>query len=285
MFDNEEDLEKEEVEAVEAEEAEADEVEEAEETEEPTEAAEDAEPEAFAVSLGDEEPEEDEDRKGPSWVTELRRQNRAYKKKIEELEAAQTQKVKAEELGPKPTLEAMDYDEEKFEQALISWQEKKRAHDASAAKQAEEAKKVEEAYLQRLEAYQASKGEIAKQAPDFDDAEDDLKEIFDPTKQGLLLDAAKDPALMVYALGKNPKKARELAAETNVVRFVAEIARLEQSMKVTGVKKPSPEKRVGSAASAPKSPTTTLSALHEEAKKTGDYTRYFAMKRKMPKKG
>lgn len=253
------------------------------EGEEPTEAAEEeAEPEdVLTVILGDDEPDKDE---APDWVKNLRREHRELKKRNKELEAQITTGNASQELGPKPTLEGMDYDEAKFETALTAWHEQKRELDAQKASQEEENRKAEEAYAARLEEYKVRKRDISSKAKDFDTAEDQLKDIFNPTQQGVLLDAVSDPALMVYALGKNPEKAAKLASERNMVKFVAELARMETKMKVSGVKKPAPEKRIGSTGGVPKNPESRLEKLRAEAEKTGDYSKVTAFKRQMREK-
>ena len=83
----------------------------------------------------------------------------------------------------------------------------------------------------KLAGYNAAKADL--KARDFEDAEAVIADTLSVTQQGIILDGAEKPALLVYALGKNPKKAAELAAITNPVAFAAAIGRLEASLKVT----------------------------------------------------
>ena len=81
------------------------------------------EPEEVTITIGDEQPAQEEEQ-APEWVRELRRKNREDQKRIRELEAKlqQTQPAAAmPRLGPKPTLEGHDYDSTKYEAALDQW--------------------------------------------------------------------------------------------------------------------------------------------------------------------
>lgn len=86
------------------------------------------------VSIGEEpDPQAEEERKAPQWVRELRKADREKTRRIKELEAklSTPTETKPAQLGPKPKIEAYDYDAEKFEAALTQWYEtKRRADDA-----------------------------------------------------------------------------------------------------------------------------------------------------------
>lgn len=235
----------------------------------------------FSVSFGDEEEKEE----APEWVKNIRKSNRELAKKNRELERKLEERAEAEkvtELGEKPRLDQFDYDEVKYSDALSDWMERKREVDANAKAQEEEQAKLQEEWQAKLDSYADAKAVLVKKAKDYEDAEDEVREVFSPARQGILLDAVKDPALMVYALGKNPKRARELAEIKNDVRFVAELARLEQDMKVTGIKnRKAPEKRVGMKGGNPTSTKTSLARLEAEAERTGDYTKLFKAQKRM----
>ena len=163
------------------------------------------------VSIGEDAPPPDEQAHAPGWVKELRKANREKEKRIRELEAklTQTTEKKPVALGAKPKLEDFDYDADKFESALTDWFERKRQADTEANKlqQAEQAQK--QAWQEKLEGYGKAKAEL--KVRDFEDAEAVAQELFNITQQGVVLQGADNPALVIYALGKNPKKAAELA--------------------------------------------------------------------------
>lgn len=243
------------------------------------------------VSIGDEpvEQSEEDDRKAPSWVKELRKSHREAQKRIRELEAQVQTKEQAEvhkpvSLGPKPRLEDYDYDTDRFDQAVSEWYERKIAVDQeqAKAKQAEEAQQQE--WRQKLDQYERAKTSL--KVRDYEDAEVMTQQLLNVTQQGIVLQGADNPALVVYALGKNPKKAKELAEIKDHVKFAFAIAKLEKDLKVTNKSKniPQPERVVGGSGRISGAVNSNLAALKAEADKSGDYTKYFAEKRRIEKK-
>ncbi len=235
------------------------------------------------VSIGEETPPpEDEQTRAPEWVRELRKQHRELQKKNRELEAklaTPAAENKPAALGKKPTLEDHDYDSEKFEQALESWYERKRSHDEAAAKADAEVKAKQQEWQAKLDAYGKAKAEL--KVRDYEDAEAHVQEVFDVTQQGVLLQGAENPALLVYALGKNPKRTQELASIKDPVKFAFAVAKLETQLKVTNRTKaaPPPEKSVKGNTRISGSVDSTLERLRAEAEKTGNYTKVMQYKR------
>jgi inosine/xanthosine triphosphate pyrophosphatase family protein len=103
------------------------------------------------------------------------------------------------------------------------------------------------------------------------------------TQQGIIVQGADDPALLVYALGKNPKKLQELSSISDPVDFAFKLAKLEAQLKVTNKKAPSPETRVKGAKTGVSSGSSdkVLERLRNEADKTGDYTKVLSYKKKL----
>lgn len=235
------------------------------------------------VSIGEDAPPPDEQAHAPGWVKELRKANREKEKRIRELEAklTQTTEKKPVALGAKPKLEDFDYDADKFESALTDWFERKRQADTEANKlqQAEQAQK--QAWQEKLEGYGKAKAEL--KVRDFEDAEAVAQELFNITQQGVVLQGADNPALVIYALGKNPKKAAELAKIEDPVKFAFAVAKLEKELKVTNRKAaPAPERMISSTGRVSGAVDSTLERLREEAARTGNMTKviqYKAQKR------
>ncbi|MCW3174436.1 hypothetical protein [Acinetobacter baumannii] len=102
------------------------------------------------------------------------------------------------------------------------------------------------------------------------------------TQQGILIHAAEKPELLIYHLGKNPQKAKELAALTDPIQFAFAAAKIDAQIKVT-TRKPSTSPERKPSGSAPLSGTvdTTLAKLRAEAERTGDYTEVNKYKRKL----
>lgn len=235
------------------------------------------------VSIGEEHTEENQEANppAPKWVKSLRKSHRELQRENRELKAKLNtgEKVseKAEPLAKKPTLEELDYDAEKYEEALSDWFEKKRAFDMEEQKAKHAEKEQADAWNERLEGYRKAKG--ALKVRDFEEAEALVEEHLSTQQQGIILHGAEKPGLLVYALGKNPKKAKELAAITDPLKFAFAVAKLEKDLKVT-TRKPStqPEKPVSGTGKVSGSVDSTLERLRAEADKTGDYSKVIAYK-------
>jgi len=235
------------------------------------------------VSIGEDAPPPEEQAHAPGWVKELRKANREKEKRIRELEAklTQTTEKKPVILGPKPKLEDHDYDADRYEAALADWFDRKRVADVESQKiqQAEQAQK--QAWQEKLDGYGKAKAEL--RVRDFEDAEAVAQELFNITQQGVVLQGADNPALVIYALGKNPKKATELAKIEDPVKFAFAVAKLEKELKVTNRKAaPAPERMISSTGRVSGAVDSTLERLREEAARTGNMTKviqYKAQKR------
>ena len=237
------------------------------------------------VSIGEEAPPPEEQTHAPEWVRELRKTNRELQRQNRELQGklqstAQTE-TKPVVLGKKPSLEEHDYDADKFEAALADWFDRKRQADEANARQEAEVMNQQKAWQAKLDGYGKAKAEL--RVKDFDDAEAVAQELFNVTQQGVMLQGADNPALVVYALGKNPKKAQELAAIKDPVKFAFAVAKLEKDLKVTNRKAaPPPERIVSGTGRVSGAVDSTLERLRAEAEKTGNMTKviqYKAQKR------
>ena len=241
------------------------------------------------VSIGEEAPPPEEQTHAPEWVRELRKTNRELQRQNRELQGklqstAQTE-TKPVVLGKKPSLEEHDYDADKFEVALADWFERKRQADESNAKQEAEVMNQQKAWQAKLDGYGKAKAEL--RVKDFEDAEAVAQELFNITQQGVVLQGADNPALVIYALGKNPKKAKELSDIKDPVKFAFAVAKLEKELKVTNRRAaPPPERIVSGTGRVSGAVDSTLERLRAEAEKTGNMTKviqYKAQKRSASK--
>jgi hypothetical protein len=232
---------------------------------------------------------DDEDASAPEWVRNVRRENRELKKRLKALETTGGT-VDVPALPEKPTLEACDYDTPVFEAKLEAWYEAKREHDAREAEAKTLQEKAEQRWQAKLSTYDAGKEKLG--APDFDDAEATVSEIFakpfpgiraDDVRMGIIKQGVKDPTTLVYALGRNPEKAKALAEIDDPVEFAVALGRMEATMKVVRAgAKPAPERRIGGVAPGVAGAVdNTLERLREEAAKTGDFSKVAAYKRQM----
>ena len=237
------------------------------------------------VSIGEEAPPAEEEQRAPEWVRELRKANREKERRIRELEArlqttAQTEN-KPVSLGPKPKLEEFDYDADRFEQALDAWHDRKRQHDLQTEMVRQAELQQHQAWQAKLDSYSKAKAEL--RVRDYEDAEAIAQEVFNVTQQGVILQGAENPALVIYALGKNPEKAAELAKNTDPVKFAFAVAKLEKELKVTNRRAaPAPERVIQGTGRVSGAVDSTLERLREEAARTGNMTKviqYKAQKR------
>lgn len=262
---------------------------EASEEPEASDADADADDGEMIVSFGDEETEESPSSKDPeresSTFREMRKREREKTKTIKELEArlAKYEEAQKPTLGPKPTLEGCEYDTGKFETALEQWHEAKRAYDAEQEQKKTVEQQAQEAWQQKLEKYQEAKTGL--KVRDYQEAEEIVQDTLNVTQQGVIISEVKDPALLVYALGKNPKKLDELASITDPVKFIFAVARMETQLKTSSRKPaPAPEKTVTGSGST-SGANATLEKLRNEAARTGDFSKVHAYKRKLKSQG
>jgi len=238
--------------------------------------------EDVVVTIGEDAPPQDESTPAPDWVRELRKSHRELQKQNRELQAklqTSTTETKPVALGKKPTLEDYDYDAEKFEAAFDEWVDRKRQVQDAQARQDAEVMNQQKAWQERLDGYTKAKAEI--KVKDYDDAEALAQEVLNVTQQGIVLQGADNPALVIYALGKNPSKAKEIGSIKDPVKFAFAVAKLEKELKVTNRKASAPPEKVvtsnGGALSG--GLDSTLERLRAEAEKTGNYTKVYQYKR------
>jgi hypothetical protein len=251
----------------------------------------DAEPESdtedereLKITLGGQtltEPEPEAER-APEWVRDLRKSHRELQRKVREYEAREQTAPAAQAiptLSAKPKLEDHDYDTDRYETALESWYKQKDAVESARRQQQQQAEEQQRTWQTKLDGYAKAKTDL--KVRDYEDAEATVQETLNVVQQGVVLQGAENPALVVYALGKNPKKAKELASISDPVKFAFAIAKLESQLKVTATRKPPPPERSAPVGNAPISGTTdsVLERLRVDAERTGDMTKVIAYRR------
>ena len=238
------------------------------------------ESEDIVVSIG-EEPPPPEPEAAPEWVRELRKSHRELQKRNRELEAQVHQTTETNPvvtLGAKPSLEQHDYDTDKYEASLADWYERKRSVDDQQAQARQAEQQQADAWQQQLQGYADAKSKL--KVKDYDDAEEVAQQTFNVVQQGVMIQGAEDPALVIYALGKNPKKAKELAKIDDPVKFAFAVAKLESQLKISNRKAATrPESKVSATAPIKGAVDSTLERLREEASKSGNMDKVMAYKR------
>lgn len=235
------------------------------------------------ISIGEESPPQEEEVRAPAWVRELRKSNREKERKIRELEAklsTTATETKPVALSAKPTLESCDYDSDEYEQKLAEWYEQKREYDAAEANVAAQRDAEAKAWQDKLDSYAKAKASL--KVRDYDEAEATALDTFDVTQQGIVLQGSDNPALLIYAIGKNAKRAKELASINDPVKFAFAVAKLETQLKVTNRKAATaPERTINSGGGRLSGAIdSTLERLRAEALKTGDLSKVMEYKRR-----
>ena len=243
----------------------------------------------IVVSLGEEEPEEDDG--GSEAFKRLRQHTREQAKRIKQQEAELRELQKAKEaekevvLGKRPELhdDGIDYDGDKFAEALLAWNAKKADVEAKQRTEREKHEAIERDFQQRVEKYNTDKQSIGVQ--DFEEAEDVALSTLSKIQQGIIVAHADKPELVIYALGKNPKEAERLAAIADPIRFALAIRDLEkEKLKVSRKPSTAPEKEVTRSASPSASVDKHLDKLEIEADRTGDRSKVIAYKKSLRNK-
>lgn len=231
---------------------------------------------------GESPPQDDEEEKAaPKWVKDLRKKHVDAQRRIKELES---QLVKPQQEVPqqikKPTLEEFDYDAELFEKAYDKWTDNERKVRDQQAKQKQEQDARDKEWSDRLQTYGKLKSSL--KVRDFDSAEQSVIGRFDVAQQGVIVSGADNPALVIYYLGRNDKRAEELAAIKDPVKFAFAIAKLEPKLKVTSKKSPPPpEKSVSGAGRTSGTLSNQLESARAKAEKTGDFSDVLRIKREL----
>ena len=227
-----------------------------------------------------------EEQKAPRWVKDLRKQHKEAQRKIKELESQLTKAPVIEKVQPlskKPTLEDFDYDADKFQENLERWFFDKQKHDIEARKADDAQKEYQTAFQKKIDSYNEKKASL--KVRDFEDAEQAVMQSLNDIQQNIILQGAENPALLAYAIGKNPKRLAELAKISDHVKFAFEVAKLEKDLKVN-TRKPSaqPEKAISGTGRASSGTDSHLEKLRARAEKTGDYSEITQYKLKLRNK-
>lgn len=247
------------------------------------------EPDGFDVVIdGEEPPKQDDDpfrgQPAPKWVKDLRDREKENQRRIKELESqvAIQSKPQEIELGEKPTLDSVGYDSDEFERQITDWHAKKAQFDQQQQVKQAEQEKVVQLWQERVNSYETKKTAIKAKVHDYDEAEEIARDTLNQTQLGILISGAENPELLTYHLGKNPAKAKELAAIQDPIQFAFKVAKIDAQLKVQPRKpQTSPERKVSGSGSLAGTTDTTLEKLRATAERTGDYTEINKYKRKL----
>lgn len=244
--------------------------------------------EEVVVSIGEESPPQEESQEAPTWVKEVRKANRELKKQNRELQgkldivSGASQKTPV--LGNKPKLEDFDYDTDKFEQGLTEWFDRKQQVENEESKVKLEQERQDKAWNDKLSTYNDEK--VNLKVKDYDEAEHITQDALSTTQQGMIIQGADNPALVIYALGKNSKKLKELTDIKDPIKFAFAVSKLETKLNVSNRKRPAskPESIIKSTTTFSGSSDARLESLRSDAEKSGDYSKVMAYKSQLKRK-
>lgn len=233
------------------------------------------------------EQEEEHDPQQKPWVNELRRKNRENAKLLRQLQE-ENERLKGGAVSDKPLvkpkLEDFDYDSEAFVKAMDEYYAKKVDSDRKQA----EIRAQQEAQAKEFQAltatYESGKSRFQKEK--MMEAEEEVVSTLSQARQSMLLEIADDPAALVVALGSNPEVLRKLASVGRDAQFIKQLTLVEKNMKVQTKGKgpaPTPERIISGSGKTPGSAKSSLEALKADAERSGDYTKYYAEKRRLGK--
>jgi hypothetical protein len=243
------------------------------------------EEEEVVITVGDEE-SEPEYIQAPGWVKDVRIQNRELKRKLREIEAVQkTPKPDfVDDPGPEPTLadQDIDYDSDVYSAKFKTWHNKTQAKEKAVKEKADRDKKDQDSWNVTLSNYGHKKNNLKVKG--FEESEALVQELLSEIQIGIILDGADDPAKVVYAIGKDSKRAKILAAITSPVKFAVAMAKLEVSLKTTKRKPaPAPSSLPKGSAISGGNHDKNLDKLYSEAAISGDMSKIRAYKNSMKK--
>jgi hypothetical protein len=246
-------------------------------------AADEDDDEEVVVQFGDEAAPASEGKSEPDLLRTLRAANRQLAKEVATLKRSAPQpKPVVIEAGPKPTMDdcySADDPEAELATRLEAWIERKRQATEAEAQAAQGVQARQDEFNKDLTRFQTAKAALGVR--DFEDAKDAAVSVLTQDQISGIVVAAEDAAKVIYALGKHPAKLEALKAITNPVKFIAAVAKLEGTLKVTKTSRKAPELDTPVRGSAPLSASKDkhLAKLEAEAERTNDRSKVIAYKR------
>jgi len=186
--------------------------------------------------------EKDKRKKKQEMIDKQAQEIEALKSQVSELSGAVSKVSK----GPKPTLEQFDYDEAKFEQALIDYHSGSQQPAQTTQVKEEKQKQAVNNDAAEFHLYH-SEQEIVKHFSDYEEAKNDVKETFDaygvPGDQAINMMAQVaqqggiDVAKVIYAAKKIPGMLTKLAQSNSEIQLYNLMKEAESKVKVREPKK------------------------------------------------
>ena len=217
----------------------------------------------------------------PEGVRNLRKRLR----EVETENRALKGQPKVENVGPRPSLEDFEYDEDKHAEAVVAWADRKRRVDEQGEQQEQLSKAVTQDVEAGQRAYQEQRASL--RLPGFEAADDKvvdaLPELF---VNAINLAAGDKAAALRFFLGNNPEQLAKLTALdprkiTDLIKAAAMAGAMAKEINVQRKKPMTQPETVHRGGTAPKGGDAKLERLEREAEKTHDRTALIAYKREL----
>lgn len=180
------------------------------------------------------------------------------------------------EVGEKPTLEGCEFDEQRYEQELTAFHDRKRKAEAQQAEAAKVDERRQAEWQERVQAYDANK--VSLRVDGYDEAEAEVFAAIPNETQALIMMTDR-PAALVFALSKSASNLEKLS-KLDPARAAMMIGKLEDKVTV-GKRKAKPQPDRGLTGKTTASGDAQLKKLEVQAAKTGDRTELIRYKRQM----
>jgi len=218
----------------------------------------------------DDEPELEEGTDLPNLLRrelrEAQKERALLRKRVAEYEERAAPVIA--DIGPKPTMAEYDFDEVAWGAAVDKWSDDKVKVALQKASTKTPDQAIQEEFQSDVQRYNAELSELPY--ADKDDVLKVAQEALPDTHKVTLVQVAKNPGKLQYALGKSPALMESLLAIKSPVKLAAELVRIEEKLNMRSQKKPpAPSSTIKGNASAP-SADKTLARLEKQASDTGN---------------
>ncbi|MGX8941617.1 scaffolding protein [Symbiopectobacterium sp. Eva_TO] len=217
--------------------------------------------------------------KDPALVRHLRNTIKEKERELKALRTKSPQQQQAPTQAPRmPQLsdDGIDYDEAVFQQKLSAWSEENAKYHTALAQQQQAQQVAQQQYQQRLQQYQERVKTV--KVPNYQQAEKLVIDEVPEAIQAAVIQYAEKPEMVVIALARNPELRKQFADATDPVELGRQIGIIESKAKTMPKAKPTAG-TVPAVKGSNGAELNSLEKLKEEARKSCDWSAYFAAKR------
>lgn len=239
-------------------------------------------------AIADPELGDDDDQEGDTeLVKRLRAQLRENKRLIKESAQKKDPANIPADMPRKPEMgdEGIDWDPEKYAEALDKWNEDKITFQQHQAAQEAKREAFGKKFQEGQTRYQTERAKALKKYAGFEKAEAAVAELPEPLQAGLMINS-KNPAALVMVLGRNADLRKQVEDAYNTDHIA--LGYLIRDIEARAGSKPKAKQQHNSTPDVKGqngiANVGQLEALRKKAEATGNYTEYFAAKKKRESK-